>query len=181
MRCYKGMVGVTALIDSGNETFERLFAGEYRRVVSIAFRITGDAGEAEDVAQEVFLRCGRRRTFDADRARGWLYTAAAHLALNAVRSRRRRLQRERRESMATPAATADDPQDVLDRREQNMRVRAALLRIGAQHAEILALRYSGLSYREIAAALTIDAAQVGTRLARAERAFKREIERESFE
>lgn len=174
------MVGVTALIDSCGETFERLFDAEYRRVVSIAFRITGDAGDAEDVAQEAFLRCGRRSALDANRARGWLYTAAAHLALNVVRSRRRRRQREQRESDAALVAVADDPQDVVERREQRVRVRAALLRIGAQHAEILALRYSGLSYHEIAAALRIDPAQVGTRLARAERAFKREIERETF-
>jgi RNA polymerase sigma-70 factor (ECF subfamily) len=173
------MVGVTALIDSAGETFERLFAAEYRRVVSIAFRITGDVAEAEDVAQEVFLRCGRRRVFDADRARNWLYAAAAHLALNAVRSRRRRVQREQREYAAAPAS--GDPHEAVERGEQRSRVRAALLRIGVQHAGILALRYSGLSYREISSALSIDAAQVGTRLARAERAFKREIERETFE
>jgi RNA polymerase sigma factor (sigma-70 family) len=174
------MVGVTALIDSAAETFERLFAEEYRRVVSIAYRITGDAAEAEDVAQEAFVRCGRRRALDAERAKSWLYTAAAHLALNSVRSNRRRRRREQRDYDATPPAVNDDPQNFVEQREERARVRAALLRIGAQHAEILALRYSGLSYKELASALGVDAAQVGTRLARAERAFKKEIERETL-
>jgi RNA polymerase sigma-70 factor (ECF subfamily) len=174
------MVAVTALIDSAGETFERLFADEYRRVVSIAFRITGDAAEAEDVAQEAFMRCGRSRVADAAKARNWLYIAAAHLALNAVRARRRRLYREEREYRSTHEAPSADPQLIVEQRDERMRVRAALARIGARHAEILALRYSGLSYREIGAALAIDATQVGTRLARAERAFKREIERETL-
>lgn len=171
-------MAVTALTDSAGETFERLFAREYRRVVSIAFRITRDAAEAEDVAQEVFVRFGRGRGLDLDRARSWLYTAAAHRALNAVRSRRRRV---RREFDAGRLVEFEDPQRIVERREERVRVRTALVRIGIQHAQILALRYGGLSYLEIASVLRIDAAQVGTRLARAERAFKREIERDTFE
>jgi RNA polymerase sigma-70 factor (ECF subfamily) len=174
------MVAATALMDSAGETFERLFAEEYRRVVSIAFRITGDAAEAEDVAQDVFMRCGRTRNPDMGRARNWLYTAAAHSALNAVRSRRRRRHREERQYRAAQEPQTADPQLIVERREERMGVRAALARIGTQHAQLLALRYGGLSYREIAAALGIDAAQVGTRLARAERAFKKEIEREAL-
>jgi RNA polymerase sigma factor (sigma-70 family) len=100
--------------------------------------------------------------------------------LNAVRSRRRRARREQGGFTAASVVEAADPQIIVERRDERMRVRAALLRTGTQHAEILALRYSGLSYREIASALHMDAAQVGTRLARAERAFKREIERETL-
>jgi RNA polymerase sigma factor (sigma-70 family) len=176
------MVAATTLIDSGGETFERLFAEEYRRVVSIAYRITRDSDEAEDVAQEVFARCGRRRATGVDGARRWLYTAAVHAALNAVRSRRRRAHRELRDYRlsAAPGAAADlDPQRITERHDDRARVRAALARLNPRDAELLALRYGGLSYREIAFALCIDAAQVGTRLARAERAFKREMERDT--
>lgn len=173
-------MAATTLIDTAGETFERLFAQEYRRVVSIAYRITGDAGEAEDVAQETFVRLGRARAYDVERARAWLYTAAAHLALNALRSKKRRLHREQREFQITNAADAADPQAIVERSDDRARVRAALLRISARDAQMLALRYSGLSYREVASALDIDAAQVGTRLARAERALKREIERDTL-
>ena len=178
------MVAATTLIGPAAETFERLFANEYRRVVSIAYRITGDAGEAEDVAQEVFVRFARASRLNGEGARYWLYRAAAHAALNAVRSRRRRAERERREfALSRPAARAGedsaDPQAVLQREHLRASVRAALLRLKARDAEVLALRYGGLSYAEIAAIMQIPPAQVGTRLARAERAFKEEIERDT--
>lgn len=170
------MVAATTLFDSADAAFERLFADEYTRVASIAFRITRDRAEAEDVAQEVFLRVARGRRTGVQPA--WLYRAAAHAALNAVRSRRRRALREAREfALRRPLDPAADPERVAESRAEAAMVRAALLRIGKGAAQILALRYGGLSYREVAEVLQIDAAQVGTRLLRAERALKREIER----
>lgn len=156
---------------------------EYARVVSIAYRITADRSEAEDVAQDVFVQLARRG-LHGDSVQGWLYRAAVHGALNAVRTRRRRSARERRDfqlgrSPADAGAEALDPLQILTRRDDAAAVRGALLRIGAREAEMLALRYAGLSYREIAQAAGIDSAQVGTRLARAERAFRREYERET--
>lgn len=175
------MVAATTLIDSAQTAFERLFADEYRCLTSVAFRITRDADEAEDVAQEVFVRFARSSSRDFERARAWLYQAAVHIALNAIRSRRRRTQREAREyRLRRPLDEAGDPQEVAERRAQAAMVRAALLRLHPREAELLALRYGGLSYREIAHVIGIDAAQIGTRLARAERALKREIERETF-
>jgi RNA polymerase sigma factor (sigma-70 family) len=182
-RCYKDMVAVS-LIGTGEDAFERLFAEEYTRVASVALRITRDAGEAEDVAQEVFVRFARSHR-PPDGARAWLYKAAVHVALNAVRSRRRRAARELRDgrlrqSLDANAQAAADPHRILERQSEQAAVRAALLRLHPKDAEILALRYAGLPYREIAAVIGVDAAQIGTRLARAERAFKREIERETF-
>lgn len=180
-RCYKGMVAATTLIDSAEAAFERLFAQEYGRVSSIAFRITRDAAEAEDVAQEVFARFARANRPVGDSARAWLYQAAVHTALNAVRTRRRRAEREFRVlRLQTPLQGGDaDPHRILERRADAAMVRAALLRVKPADAEILALRYAGLSYREIAQIVNVDDAQIGTRLARAERALKREIERET--
>jgi len=177
------MVAATTLIDSAEAAFERLFADEYGRVASIAFRITRDAADAEDVAQEVFVQLARSRGRALDRARPWLYRAAVHSALNFVRAKRRRTQREQREfrlrGPLESASVAGDPHGIVERRAEAAMVRAALLRVGETHAEILALRYGGLSYREIAEVTGIDAAQIGTRLSRAERALKREIERET--
>lgn len=177
------MVAATTLIGPAAETFERLFAREYRRVVSIAYRITGDAGEAEDVAQDAFVQLARSHR-QTENAPYWLYRAAARYALNAVRSRKRRALRERREYLLSQSLRAAgeqsvDPQTMLQREEGRAAVRAALQRLKARDAELLALRYGGLAYSEIAAALRIPPAQVGVRLARAERAFKKEIERDT--
>lgn len=176
------MVAATTLTDSAEAAFERLFDGEYRRVASIAYRITRDADDAEDVAQEVFVQLARSRGARLDRARAWLYRAAVHTALNMVRTRRRRAEREAREfrlhAPLDPAA-GDDPHSVVERRAQAAMLRSSLLRLAPKDSEILALRYGGLSYREIADVMNVDAAQIGTRLSRAERALKREIERET--
>jgi RNA polymerase sigma factor (sigma-70 family) len=59
-------------------------------------------------------------------------------------------------------------------------LRTALQRLRTRDAEVLALRYGGLSYAEIAETIGIDVRQVGTRLSRAERALKLEVEREAF-
>jgi RNA polymerase sigma factor (sigma-70 family) len=179
------MVAATTLIDSAQPAFDRLFEDEYVRVVSVAFRITRDAAGAEDVAQEVFARFARSPRRDFSGARAWLYRAAVHAALNAVRARRRREAREIREfrlrrPIDDEAQRTADPQRALEQSNDAAMLHAALLRLRERDAEILVLRYSGLRYAEIADAIGIDVRQIGTRLARAEQALKREIERETF-
>jgi RNA polymerase sigma-70 factor (ECF subfamily) len=59
--------------------------------------------------------------------------------------------------------------------ETRREVRAALGRMKRRHSELLVLRYSGLSYAEVAQALSITVSQVGVRLRRAEAALRREV------
>jgi len=153
--------------------FERLFRTEYARVVRIAYRVVGDQGAAEDVAQDVFIAYYRAHPADAPYAAPWLHRAAAHTALNAVRSRARRTAREERDAL-TPDASGD-PEGAALERERAREVRAALARMPRGSAELLALRYSGLTYAEVAAATGTKIDQVGTRLRRAHDAFRREV------
>src|SRR5256885_9331924 len=88
--------------------FERLFRAEYARVVRIAYRVVGDQAEAEDVAQDVFIAYYRAHPADAPYASPWLHRAAAHTALNAVRTRSRRSAREERD--AAGHDTVGDPE-----------------------------------------------------------------------
>jgi RNA polymerase sigma factor (sigma-70 family) len=153
--------------------FEQLFRAEYARVVRVAYRVVGDQGEAEDVAQDVFVTYYRSHPADAPYAAPWLHRAAAHAALNAVRSRARRTAREERDTADRDAAA--DPEGAALERERASEVRAALARMPRGAAELLALRYSGLSYAEVAAATGTKIDQVGTRLRRAHDAFRREV------
>ena len=153
--------------------FESLFQAEYPRVVAIAARILGDVGEAEDVAQEVFLQLHRRRDAQAAFARPWLHAAAAHTALNVLRTRRRRRGREQR--WAREPGAVDDPGERVVAAETSRRVRAALSHLRRRQAEILALRHAGLSYAEVADALGVRVSHVGTLLRRAEAALRKEI------
>lgn len=155
-------------------SFDRLFDEEYARVAAIARRVLGDPDAAEDVAQEVFLDLHRRFGDNPGaRAPGWARTAAAHTALNMIRGNRRRAEREERYS-ADPSA-AYDPQAMVEAAETSRAVRAALARIPRRQATILALRYSGLSYAEVASALGIGVNAVGTKLRRAEARLRKEV------
>ena len=154
--------------------FEGLFRAEYARVVGIAHRVLSDQAEAEDVAQDVFVSFYRGHQADAPYARAWLHAAAAHAALNALRGRDRRSRREAAQAVPLEA-TADDPAVTVAASETRDEVRAVLARLPERSAAMLALRYAGLSYAEIAAALDVRASSVGTLLRRAEDAFRREL------
>src|SRR5215218_2876415 len=88
---------------------EQVFRTAYPRVVVVAARVLGSRGEAEDVAQEVFLAFGRS-SVPTGESLGWLSVAAAHTALNHLRSGRRRAVREEAaragDSMSTDIADA---------------------------------------------------------------------------
>src|SRR4029077_2775251 len=122
---------------------------------------------AEDVAQDVFVSFHRLHDADAPFASRWLHTAAAHAALNELRGRRRRQRREFADAAGSRAILrVDDPQDTIAAEERAVAVRRALGRIGTKYATVLAMRYAGLSYAEVASAAGISANQIGTMLRR---------------
>jgi RNA polymerase sigma-70 factor (ECF subfamily) len=157
------------------EGFERLFASEYERVLAIAYRVLSDRAESEDIAQEVFLAFHQKHPPAADYAAAWLHRAAWHAALNQLRGRRRR-ERTELDSLKDAPAVAD-VQSVVEDAEDRRLIRDAMRRLPARSAAVLALRYSGLSYAETAAALGVGIGQVGTRLRRAEARLRKEVER----
>ena len=152
---------------------EQVFRGAYPRVVAVAARVLGSRDEAEDVAQEVFLSFSRS-TVPAEEAPGWLCVAAAHTALNLLRSGRRRASREEAAAGAEPRVAPDVADDVVVRDERS-RVRAALARLPRKQSVVLVLRHSGLSYADVAAALDMSPTSVGTALRRAESALREEL------
>ena len=153
---------------------DEIFRRDYQLVVGVAARVLGSRNQADDVAQEVFLSFGRS-SVPAGEARGWLCVAAAHTALNLLRSGRRRASRE-------TAAVADntvvsDVADAVVTLEERRHVRAALARLPRKQAVGLVLRHSGLSYAEVAAALDLSPGSVGTTVRRAESALRKELNR----
>ncbi|HEY6538816.1 MAG TPA: sigma-70 family RNA polymerase sigma factor [Candidatus Dormibacteraeota bacterium] len=158
------------------EVFEALFRAEYAGVVRVAARVLLERAAAEDVAQEVFLDFHLRHPLGHQTAAGWLRLAAAHLALNRLRSDRRRFRRE--QVVRLESTGGDSPESAVLASETRREVGAALGRIKPHHAAILVLRYSGLSYAEVADALSIPAGQVGARLRRAELALRKEVDRD---
>ncbi|QXG76189.1 sigma-70 family RNA polymerase sigma factor [Modestobacter sp. L9-4] len=164
-----GVVGGAGVRGDLAEVFRR----DYQRVVGVAARVLGSRDQAEDVAQEVFLTFGRSAVPAAE-APGWLAVAAAHTALNLIRSGRRRASRE--EAVAATADTVSpDVAEAVLTREDRSRVRAGLARLPQKQAVALVLRHSGLSYAEVAAALDMSPGSVGTTVRRAESALRKEL------
>jgi len=153
-------------------SFETLFHAQWERLCAALYRFTGDSAEAEDLAMEAFVRLWQNPPADERNLPGWLYRAATRLGLNRLRAAARRAHYEQ---IAPPSADEALPEAETERRAEQARVRAALSRLDERQARLLLLRHSGLSYQEIAAALDLNPASIGTLLARAEKAFVEEI------
>lgn len=155
---------------------EQVFRSAYPRVVAVAARVLGSRTEAEDVAQDVFLTFGRS-SVPAGEAAGWLSVAAAHTALNHLRTGRRRASREEAAGQGNPVAP--DIADTVVTLDERRGVRVALARLPRRQAVALVLRHSGLSYAEVAAALDLSPGSVGTIVRRAESALRKELNRDA--
>jgi RNA polymerase sigma factor (sigma-70 family) len=153
---------------------EEIFRAHYSRVVGVAARVLGSREGAEDVAQEVFLAFGRS-SVPAGEAGGWLSVAAAHTALNAIRAGRRRSLREL--LAGERAEPLPDVAESVVAGDEHGRVRAALGRLPRAQAVVLVLRHSGLTYADVATAVGISPASVGTTVRRAESALRKELNR----
>ncbi len=172
-------------VRSGQETaFESLFTRHWPAVYSVLYRLTGRREEAEDLAQEVFVRLYR----NPPNLRGegdlapWLYRVATNLGYNALRrgSREtRRYEKVGRLAGADEAAGlhAPDPEIESLAAETRGMVRQALAQLSEREQACLVLRHSGFSYAEVAAALGVQTSSIGTLLARAEARFRRAYER----
>lgn len=159
---------------AGDElAFARLFERHWDGVVRVLVRLLGDPEAAGDLAQEVFVQLLRRPPDGSVPLRAWLYRVAINSGYNALRSERRRRNREDA-ALAQAALASRTPAEEAGRAEERDAVRRVLVRLPERQRLCLALRAEGLSYAEIAAALGIAPGSVGTLLARAERAFKAE-------
>lgn len=164
------------------EAFEELVRRHQDRVYGLALRMLGDPAEAEDAAQEVFLRAYRAiRDFRGESA---LYTWLFKVTLNACRSRLRRLARRRAREVPIHAAAGGEeeadppealaasglpgPEESAQSSETARRVREAMGRLAPEHREVVLLReIEGLSYEEVAGAVGASLAAVKSRIHRA--------------
>jgi RNA polymerase sigma-70 factor (ECF subfamily) len=151
--------------------FEAFFHAHYARVARAVARVTGDPARAEDLAAEALWKLWRTPRAHGGAAAGWLYRTAIRLGLNELRGRARRGWYE---SLSITVGAVSTPEEVHAAAEERDYVRAALAALDPRDAELLLLRAGGLAYHEVAAALEINPASVGTLLARAQRAFRKE-------
>jgi RNA polymerase sigma-70 factor, ECF subfamily len=157
----------------GEANFRTVFLQHYARIVGVLMRLLGDRSHAEEVANDAFWRLYRQPALQIDgNLGGWVYRTATNLGIDALRAAGRRRQHE-----ATAAGIAQEPHkpgplDDLLREEKCRRVRSILASIRPAQAQLLILRTSGLSYKELADALQVRMSGIGTMLNRAEEEFR---------
>src|SRR5580658_5024624 len=151
--------------------FEAFFHAHYERIARVIARVVDDRGRAEDLAAEALWKLWQTPRAQGEGAAGWLYRTAIRMGLNELRSGRRR---QRYESLAEAPPDLRTPEEVHAAAEERAQVRQVLAVLREREAELLVLRSSGLSYEELSAALGLNPASVGTLLARAQQAFRKE-------
>jgi len=120
--------------------FERAFDGLYRLAYRVAYRILGDRGDAEDVAQEALARASLRWSQLADRPEGWVSRVASNLAIDRHRRRRR--------TPPTPIGPLGMVDPHLGERGDLV---AALRRLPRRQKQVMVLRYlADMSETEVA-------------------------------
>jgi RNA polymerase sigma factor (sigma-70 family) len=160
-------------------SFEALFNEHWPHVYRALLRLVGDPAEAEDLALETFLRLYQHQPANSNSTEefnfgGWLHRVATNLGLSSIRSFKRREYYELTAGKGVlDQAPEDRPAEILEGEEQRRVARLTLASMPARQAEILILRYSGASYKEIAAALGISPGSIGPLLLRAEREFEK--------
>jgi len=161
------------------DAFEPLVERHQDRLVRLCERLLGDAEEARDAVQEVFVKAFRH----AGRAepRGQLFTWLYRIAVNHCLNRMRRRRIARFFSLSAPSETEDapafdppadgpSPERALEQRERWSATRRAIDALPeSQRTVLLLAKFEGLSYREIAEALGISLGAVESRLVRAMR------------
>lgn len=157
---------------------EATFRAHYGRVAHIIGRVVGNHARAEELAVEVFLKLWRKKQAQTDNLEAWLYRVAIRTGLDELRTRNRRTRYEGLFGLVQAASSPATPEQVHLANENQERVRSILARLEPRQAEFLVLRSHGFTYEEVARILGMNPASVGTLLARAQQAFRKEyIER----
>jgi RNA polymerase sigma-70 factor (ECF subfamily) len=151
---------------------ERVFLEHQGRVFRAAFRITGNAHDAEDVLQTVFLRLARQgeEGLAVTNLSSYLYRAAINSALDLLRGRRDRAGVPLDEADSAPGGALAAPDQAQEAAEIRGRLREALAGLPPRTAEIFVLRYfEDQANRDIARVLGISRVSVAVTLHRARR------------
>ncbi len=159
--------------------FEALVIAYQHRVFGVALRMLRNRAEAEEVAQEVFLRVHRAIAGFRGEAKlsTWLYAIASRLCLNRLATGERRLAREGEESLERLRADAD-PAAHVERAELEAALQRAIDELPGERRIVVVLRdVEGLAYEEIAEALELPLNTVRSRLHRARMDLKEKLER----
>ena len=160
------------------EDLEALFREHHGAVYRAAFRITGNAMDAEDVLQTVFTRLLRREEQPdlSETAASYLHRAAVNAALDLMRRRKRARKVDLDDAGELVDTTDPGPERSRGNTELKARLREAMSALSPRQAEIFALRYlEGVSNIDIARMLGSSQTAIAVLLHRARHRLQKEL------
>jgi RNA polymerase sigma-70 factor (ECF subfamily) len=163
------------------QAFGQLVRAYERPVYNLTYRMLGDPAEAEDAAQETFLRAfSKLATYQPERKFvNWLLSIASHHCIDRLRRKSRAPQLSLDGPMPPQWLTSDAPrpEQVVDKKQRREQVRQVLEMLPADYRAAVVLRYwYGLSYREIATTMDTTESAIKSRLHRARRMMAGHLE-----
>lgn len=169
-------LAAAAAIRPSTEMLSRLFAEHHRRVLTAAYRVTGSMADAEDVAQNVFLRLLSSEN-PMENAGSYLYRAAINGALDLLRRRKASASEQLDPALdQTLAGLGSSPEDSVADRQLGESLRLAISELPQRAAEMFALRYlEEMGNREIAALMGTSQAVVAVTLHNARSRLKKRL------
>jgi RNA polymerase sigma-70 factor (ECF subfamily) len=159
------------------QAFTWLVETYQRPVYNLCYRMTGTVQDAEDAAQETFLRAYKNlRRYDRTRPFStWLLSIAAHYCIDQARRRRRPVFSVEELPEPDLPEPAPGPEASLSRKEEQLRVHAVLnLLDPLDRAAVVLYYWYDFSYDEICQALSLSLSAVKSRLHRARRSMAEE-------
>jgi RNA polymerase sigma-70 factor (ECF subfamily) len=169
--------------EGDQEAFGHLVLAYQTPVYNLAYRMLGNAAEAEEAAQETFLRTHTHlQRYDLQRPfRSWLFSIASHYCIDRLRRRRITWLPLEEDGAASPERLASDspnPEAVLAQREREERIQQLLATLSPIDRAAITLRYwYDYSYEEIAETLNLTVSAIKSRLHRARRSLAKMMER----
>ncbi len=153
---------------SGVPTWEEIARDHGRFLYNVAYRLTGNDEDAQDLVQEVLLRVRRGlRTYEPGNLEGWLSRITTNAFLDDMRRRRRRPAEVLPEEPDRVGPAAPGADEALESSELPTDVQDALRRLPPDYrAAVVLCDVVGLSYEEIGAALDIPVGTVRSRIHR---------------
>ena len=167
---------VQAALGGNQAAFGELVTRYQTAVYNMAYRMLGDPTEAEDAAQEVFVRAWNQlHTFQQDRRFStWLLSIASHYSIDLLR--RRKPQAPLDDVALFVQSDDPEPEELAIKAEQSDMVRQLLNTLPDKYRSVTVLRYyNDLSYDEIAKATGLTESAVKTQLHRARKMLAEEI------
>jgi len=160
--------------------FARLVEHYAKPVHNLCYRMLGDPTDAEDAAQETFLKAYQKlRSYDPQRSfPTWLLSIGAHHCIDQLR--RRKFQLISLDAVRRKSSGRDSqPEKLAERAQSQQSLQAELARLGANERAAIIMHYwYDLSYQEIGEALGLSVSAVKSRLHRARRELAARAETE---